>query len=111
LMTQLAVLVSETKATLFIISHLTRASGDKGHENGAEITLKQLRGSGAIAQLADVVIGCERNQQAESEEDRNVMRLRVLKNRLVGTTGLIGCLRFDEHTGRLNEFENSEETL
>lgn len=111
LMTQLAVLVSETKATLFIISHLTRASGDKGHENGAEITLKQLRGSGAIAQLADVVIGCERNQQADNEEERNVMRLRVLKNRLVGTTGPIGCLRFDESTGRLAEHTVTEETL
>jgi twinkle protein len=109
LMTQLAVLISDTKATLFVISHLTRTTGDKGHENGAEVTLKQLRGSGAIAQLADVVIACERNQQANSEEERNTTRLRVLKNRLVGETGPIGLLSFNKFTGRLSETAEMEE--
>lgn len=109
LMTQLAVLISDTKATLFVISHLTRTTGDKGHENGAEVTLKQLRGSGAIAQLADVVIACERNQQANSEEERNTMRLRVLKNRLVGETGPVGLLSFSKFTGRLSETAEMEE--
>ena len=62
LMTNLRSLVEETGATMFVVSHLKRPE-KKGHEEGGQVSLSQLRGSGAIAQLADMVIGLERNQQ------------------------------------------------
>ena len=48
LMTNLRSLVEETGATMFVVSHLKRPD-KKGHEEGAQVSLSQLRGSGAIA--------------------------------------------------------------
>lgn len=99
LMTKLRSLVEELGIGLFVISHLRRPSGDVGHEQGAVTALSQLRGSHAIAQLADFVIGLERNQQ--DEENRNETKLRVLKNRFSGDTGEAGTLTYNQDTGRL----------
>jgi len=100
IMTRLRQLVQETGIGLFLVSHLKRPSG-KGHEEGAQVSLAELRGSAAIAQLSDMVIGLERNQQHEDEEVRNTTTVRVLKNRFAGLTG-IGCyLYYDKHTGRM----------
>lgn len=99
-MTALRTLVEETGVGMFIISHLKRPSDGKGHEEGAKTSLSQLRGSHSIAQLSDMVIGLERNQQGK---DPNVTTLRVLKNRFSGETGLAGYLMYDRTTGRLSE--------
>ena len=104
-MTYLRTLVEETGAGLFLVSHLRRPEGDKGHEQGAKTALSQLRGSHAIAQLSDLVIGMERNQQGKNP---NVTTLRVLKNRFSGETGEAGYLVYDRDTGRLNETDNPE---
>lgn len=99
LMTNLRSLVEETGCTLFVVSHLKRPD-KKGHEEGGQVSLSQLRGSGAIAQLADMVIGLERNQQGATP---NVLTLRVLKNRFSGDTGISGYLEYDSNTGRLKD--------
>lgn len=109
IMTKLRQLVQETGVSMFLVSHLRRASGDKGHENGAEVSLSQLRGSQAIAQLSDAVIALERNQQAESEKEANLTRLRVLKSRYTGQTGIATHLWFDPDTGRMVEIGNGED--
>jgi len=100
LMTNLRSLAEETQAGILVISHLRRPQGDKGHEDGANVSLSQLRGSGAIAQLSDAVIGVERDMQ--SEEFGNHVKLRVLKNRFVGDVGIADTLAFDKETGRMN---------
>ena len=102
-MTRLRQFTEETGASLFLVSHLRRPNGNQGHEEGAETSLSQLRGSHAIAQLSDAVIGLERNQQSESDSDRNTTVVRVLKNRFAGTTGIACALRYDADTGRLSE--------
>lgn len=107
-MTKLRMLVQETEISLFVVSHLKRPDG-KGHEEGAATSLAQLRGSGAIAQLSDMVIGLERNGQAASEEDRNTTKVRVLKNRFAGVTGPACSLLYAHDTGRINEL--TEDTL
>lgn len=101
-MTSLRSLVEETQAAMFVVSHLRRPDGDRGHEEGATTSLAQLRGSHSIAQLADAVIGLERNQQGETP---NELAVRVLKNRFTGDTGMSGMLRYCKETGRLHEFE------
>ena len=100
--TKLRMLVQETGITLFMVSHLKRPDG-KGHEEGAASSLSQLRGSASIAQLSDMVIGLERNGQAEDPIERNTTSVRVLKNRFCGTTGPAGGLLFDQKTGRMVE--------
>jgi twinkle protein len=99
-MTALKTLAMEANVGIFLVSHLKRPEG-KGHENGAETSLSQLRGSHAIAQLSDIVIGVERNQQ--DEKLKNYTRIRVLKNRFTGETGVAGFLRYERETGRLSE--------
>lgn len=105
LMTNLRSLVEETGCTMYVVSHLKRPD-KKGHEEGAQVSLSQLRGSGAIAQLADMVIGLERNQQGDNP---NVMTIRVLKNRFSGLTGISGYLYYDQNTGRLSDYGSDPE--
>jgi len=110
IMTKLRMLVQETNIALIIVSHLKRPA-DKGHEEGAVTSLAQLRGSGSIAQLSDMVIGLERNGQAEDLEVRNTTKVRVLKNRYSGTTGPACNLLYNKHTGRMLEHHVEEGDL
>lgn len=102
LMTKLRSFVEETGCGMILVSHLKRPEG-RGHEEGARVTLAQLRGSASIAQLSDMVIGVERDQQSEDEDERNTTTIRVLKNRYSGTTGVCAELTFSHETGRLTE--------
>ena len=101
-MTKLRALVEETGIGLILVSHLKRPSDGRGHEEGANTSLAHLRGSAAIAQLSDMVIGLERNQQ--DQEQKHVTTLRVLKNRFSGDTGIASNLQFDIDTGRMSEY-------
>ena len=107
IMTRLRMIVQETGIALIVVSHLKRPDS-KGHEEGAATSLAQLRGSGSIAQLSDMVIGLERNGQAEDETERNTTRVRVLKNRFSGTTGPASALLYSRTTGRMVEVEEEE---
>ena len=107
LMTRLRTeVVQQTHCSLHIVSHLTRPDG-KPLELGAHVHLGLLRGSGAIAQLSDVVIGAERNSQAEDALERNTVKLRVLKSRITGDTGVACHLLYDKTTGRMTEIEDT----
>jgi twinkle protein len=103
-MTMLRTFVEETGCGLLLVSHLRRPDG-KGHEEGAATSLSQLRGSHAIAQLSDIVIGLERNQQGENP---NETLIRVLKNRFSGNTGFGCTMVFSKETGRLTEAFSQE---
>jgi len=102
IVTKLRMLVQELRISLIMVSHLRRPQG-QGHEDGAATSLSQLRGSAAIAQLSDMVIGLERNGQHENEVMRNTTTVRVLKNRFAGITGPATYLYYDKITGRLTE--------
>lgn len=99
-MTKLRSMVEETGIGLILVSHLKRPDG-KGHEEGAPTSLAQLRGSAAIAQLSDMVLGLERNQQ--DPKNAHQVAIRILKNRYTGETGVSTVLAYDGETGRLQE--------
>lgn len=108
LMTKMRTLVQETGITLIAVSHLKRPES-KGHEEGAATSLAQLRGSGAIAQLSDIVIGLVRNAQAEDHNERNTTRVSILKNRFSGMTSPhCASLLYCKDTGRMNEVEEED---
>jgi len=117
LMTKLRSLVEETGIALLLVSHLRRPTGDRGHEDGREVSLSHLRGSASIAHLSDSVIALERNQQAEDDRESNTTTVRVLKNRYTGDTGIACRLYYDRETGRMSQVDNpfmendNEETL
>ena len=99
-MTRLRTLVQELDICLFLVSHLRRPEGDKGHEDGSRVRLGQLRGSHAIAQLSDICIGL---QISPEDPDGDQRQLQILKNRFTGQTGFAGLLGYNRETGRLLE--------
>ena len=107
LMTKLRTLVQELGITLFCVSHLRRPTGNAGHEDGQAVSLSQLRGSGAIAQLSDAVITLERNSMAEEHTERHTTKVSVAKNRYNGYTGPACHLLFDTYSGRMIEVEDT----
>ena len=117
IMVKLRVLVQELGIHMIVVSHLSRPQGT-GHEEGASISLNQLRGSHSLAQLPDMIYALERNTQALNEAERNRTLIRVLKNRFSGESGPAVLLQWSKDTGRLTELdidetnvEDLEETL
>jgi twinkle protein len=106
LMTKLRSLVEETGIGLLLVSHLRRPTGDRGHEEGKEVSLSHLRGSASIAHLSDSVIAMERNQQSEDEIIANTTTIRILKNRYTGETGIACYLHYNKDTGRMTQVDN-----
>jgi len=106
LMTKLRSLVEETGIGLLLVSHLRRRGGDKGFEEGKEVTLSHLRGSASIGHLSDAVIALERNQQSEDPTEANTTVIRILKNRYTGDTGVATHLYYNSETGRMTAIEN-----
>jgi len=106
-MTRLRSLVERTGIALFLVSHLRRTGNDRtSHEEGGRVSLSQLRGSAGIAQLSDQVIALERDQQSETERD--ITTLRIIKNRYSGETGFAGKIKYNLSTSRFTEHETTE---
>ena len=105
--TKLRALVQQLDITLFAVTHLKRPQGTP-HEEGGQTSLAQLRGSAGIAQLSDIVIGFERNSQAEDEKEKNTTHVRILKNRFSGECGMACSLLYDKNTGWVRELSDYE---
>ena len=108
LMTRLRGIVEETGICLIIVAHLNRPEG-KGHEEGAQVSAKQLRGSGGIYMLSNMVLALEGNRQADDLIERNTTNFRWVKNRFSGDTGPCGSALYSKETGRMVEI--AEEVL
>jgi twinkle protein len=55
-----------------------------------------------------MVLGLERNGQADDVQERNTTRVRVLKNRFSGTTGPACSLLYSMATGRMVEIDEED---
>jgi twinkle protein len=85
-----------------VVSHLRKTGiGSISYEQGAEVTEDSLKGSGSLKQIAFQIIAFSRNKYADSAEERNQVKVNVLKNRFTGRTGYAGSAKFNESTGRL----------
>lgn len=111
-MTELKSFAEETGCTIHAIVHIKRVSG-KDFNEGATISLTDLRGSASLEQLSDAVIAYERNQQGD---DSTIALVRILKCRETGETGVADKIKYDMETGRYHvyieeeqEFEEGEE--
>jgi twinkle protein len=103
LMRNMGSLVKELDITLFVVSHLaTPLNGS--HEEGAPVKLREFRGSRAIGMWTHYAVGIERNQVAESPEERCRTRFKFLKDRFAGTAaGEVVLMDYDTRTGQLIE--------
>lgn len=86
--------------------HLRKAqNANKQTEEGGRVTLDDLKQSSSVKQLADIVIGLERDGQSTDPIEANTTRIRVLKDRDFGTKGLAAAVLYDKDTTRLIEKE------
>ncbi len=102
MMTRLRSMVEELGFCCFIVSHLRKAGGT-AHEEGGEVHLDDLRGSGSLKQLPDIIVALERDQQADDPRARRIAKVRVLKNRYAGLTGVATHLEWAQDTFRYTE--------
>jgi twinkle protein len=99
---KLRTLVEETGIGVVLVSHLRRSEGDKGYEDGKEVTMNALRGSASIGQLSDVLISMSR----DIKSDAKLAKVNILKNRFSGETGRACTLQFNLDTGCLEEVKS-----
>lgn len=97
--TQCAGLCDELGIRIFIFSHLNPPGGNKSHEEGAEVKENQFTGSRALQRWSHLMLGFERNKQADGDEKHNSL-VRILKDRNYGNTGVVPT-RYDVETGCL----------
>lgn len=111
IMTKLKSLTQELKVWIGLVVHLRkREVGNKSFENGITPTLDDCRGSGAIKQLSNSVFALTRDQQADTEEERNTITLTVLKCRYTGDTGKADQLYYDRDTGWFRSLIDQDQT-
>lgn len=94
-------LCDELNICICILSHLNPVSSGKSHEEGGQVRPAQFTGGRGLMRWSEVMLGFERNLYAEGD-DKHCSRIRVLKDREGGKTGLINT-RYDPETGTLEE--------
>ena len=92
----------EIDMSWFHTNHLNNPQGDKDHSNGAQVRPGQLTGSKAQWRFSHLIMGLERDQQAEDETVRNTTTLRYVKDRLDGSPPP-DTLIYDKGTGTMVE--------
>lgn len=101
-MSDLLKIVKQNNVWLGLISHLRKAKEGKSFEEGNLPSIDDIKGSGSIKQISFDIIAFARNMIAESEYERNSIKLRVLKSRFTGRTGDAGVAVYDSGTSRLS---------
>lgn len=98
-----AAAMAKGRFVLHYVSHLATPEG-KSHEEGGRVTIRHFKGARAIGFWSHFMFGLERDQQAETEDERCVTTLRCLKDRNTGqATGKTFRLKYDATTGLLKE--------
>ena len=112
---KLKALTVELDIHLCMVAHTKRQTG-KALEEGGQTSLADIRGTAGIGQLSNIVIGLERDGQAEDPIEANTTTIRVVKNRFCGRTGVACQVYYNDLTNRLNEVDhetvdNIEDTM
>lgn len=105
IMHELKSLTVELNCFIGLVVHLNNNT-QTPFENGGTITINNLRGSGGIKQLSDSVIALSRNQQADTDKERNTTTVSVLKNRYTGETGMSDKIYYNGLTGKFEESDD-----
>jgi twinkle protein len=83
-------LLQELDFTLYGFSHLNPPQSGISHERGGKVLESQFTGSRALMRFGNYILGLERNKDPElSEEERNVTKMVLLKDREYGNVGSV----------------------
>ena len=108
MMSDLLKLVKQFPVWLGVISHLRKTGqGGKSFEEGHMASMDDIKGSGSIKQVSFDIIAFARNMIADSDEEKNTIRFRVLKARFTGMTGDAGAAKYSHKTRRLTRADLS----
>lgn len=101
-MNDLLRLVKRHPVWIGLVSHLRKApSNGKSFEEGKLPSIDDIRGSGSIKQISFDIISFARNLTADKERERNTIKMRILKSRHTGLTGVVKGAYYNYDTGRL----------
>lgn len=102
IMTEAAGLCVELNINIIMVSHLATPEGTP-HEEGGRVMMRHFRGSRAVGYWSWIIIGLERNSQAEDTETRYATCWRILKCRPKGSsTGKTFWMRYNPETAKLS---------
>ena len=102
MMSDLLKIVKKHNVWLGLVSHLRKSFTGKAFEEGHLPTIDDIKGSGSIKQISFDIIAFARNLVAECEEEKKIVKFRVLKSRFTGLTGDAGAATYNRETGRLS---------
>lgn len=98
------------KVWIGLVSHLRKTPGQgRSFEEGKLPSMDDIRGSGSTKQIAFDIISFARNLTGDSEEERNTIKVRILKSRYSGLTGMVPGAIYDYPTGRLKPVDTFED--
>ena len=103
---ELAGLCNELNFTCFVFSHLNPPKTGAPHEEGGQVQEVQFTGSRALMRFSQLILGFERNKQADGDA-RNLSQIRLLKDRNFGQTGIVPTV-YNPVTGRLRQRTEDE---
>ncbi|QDH46721.1 putative primase/helicase [Aeromonas phage LAh_8] len=103
---ELAGMCNELGFTCFVFSHLNPPKTGAPHEEGGQVQEVQFTGSRALMRFSQLIMGFERNKQAEGDA-KNYSQIRLLKDRNFGRSGIVPT-KYDPLTGRLTERADHE---
>lgn len=110
-MADMASLAQELSIIIHAVSHLTTPPDGKSHEDGYRVRERDFTGSRALARWGHMLWGAERNKNHDDVTMRNLLTIRILKERYTGNgTGQTFYLMYDNNTGLLSEVEKPPET-
>ena len=92
---------TRTGVHIDVVSQLKKTM--KSYEEGDNISIEDIRGSGSLSSVPNTIIALERNRQDPDYFTSNCTSVRVLKNRLNGKCGVATGLWYDHVEGRMVE--------
>jgi twinkle protein len=105
IMAEVEAMAKTLQFTFYYGAHLNPPRTGISHEEGGRVYLSQFTGSRAMIKWSHIIIGLERNTQADSKEERNTTIIRMLKGRRLGQLDTF-AVYFDDKTGSFDEIND-----
>jgi twinkle protein len=84
-----------------VVAHPRKTTaGGKSAEQGAFISMDDLKGSSGLKQQPDIIVSLVRDSSAQSLDAKRTADVHLLKARYIGETGLTGRAKFDPFTSK-----------
>ena len=108
IMAEMEAMTASLGFTFYYGAHLNPPRTGLSHEEGGRVYLSQLTGSRAMIKWSQIIIGLERDTQADDVIERNTTTVRLLKGRKIGATGTFRVY-YNPEDGSFNELSGGQD--